>query len=78
MKNNTFYLFILLLKICFTLSQQALTLQQQCDKFRLFLKDNNLPFVEEKDNCCNLIKNIACDNVTNTINEVLVNKNIYV
>jgi hypothetical protein len=73
MKNNTFYLFILLLKICFTLSQQALTLQQQCDKFRLFLKDNNLPFVEEKDNCCNLIKNIACDNVTNTINEVSIN-----
>ncbi|KAG4108668.1 hypothetical protein H8356DRAFT_1267900 [Neocallimastix lanati (nom. inval.)] len=49
MKNNTFYLFILLLKICFTLSQQALTLQQQsCDNVTNTINEVSINFLNLK------------------------------
>jgi len=72
MKNNVLYLFILILKVYYAFSQQVLTHQQQCDKLKLFYKDNGFQFTEENDNCCNLKQFIVCNNKTNTISQVII------
>ncbi|KAG4095839.1 hypothetical protein H8356DRAFT_1044415 [Neocallimastix lanati (nom. inval.)] len=59
MKNYILYLFILLLNICFVVSQQ--TLQEQCNKFKQFLTDNNKPLNEKNDNCCNIPDYVRCE-----------------
>jgi len=55
------YFFIILLIQVFIAFSQELTLQQQCEKIRLFFQDNKIPIIEKQDNCCN-IDGILCEN----------------